>query len=92
MRKIGAFLAIAALIGPLFVPSESQAFGIRVGPLYFGFPSFHRRWHHSGHATDLRDEASLRTGALGQTGGLMSPLIYPVLALPTVYGEIFSPP
>jgi len=96
MRKIGAFLAIAALIGPLFVPTESQAFGIRVGPLYFGFPSFwHRRWHHSSRATSLRDEASMKTGALGQadqTGGLMSPLIYPVLALPTVYGEIFPPP
>jgi hypothetical protein len=96
MRKIGAFLAIAALIGPLFVPTESQAFGIRVGPLYFGFPSFwHRRWHHSSRATNLRDEASMKTGALsqaGQAGGLMSPLIYPVLALPPVYGEIFPQP
>jgi hypothetical protein len=92
MRKIGPFLAIAVFIAPLFTSTESQAFGVRLGPFYFGFPSFHRRWHHSGHATDLRDEASLRTGALGQTGGLMSPLIYPVLALPTVYGEIFPSP
>jgi hypothetical protein len=93
MRKIGAFLAIAALIAPLFAPTESQAFGIRVGPFYFGVPSlWHRHWRPSGHATDLRDDASMKTGALGQAGGLMSPLIYPVLALPTVYGEIFSPP
>jgi hypothetical protein len=93
MRKIGAFLAIAALIAPLFVPTESQAFGIRLGPFYFGVPSFwHRHWRHSGHATDLRDDASMKTGALGQTGGLMSPLIYPVLALPAVYGEIFPAP
>jgi hypothetical protein len=93
MRKIGAFLVIATFFVPLFCPTESQAFGIRVGPFYFGIPSYwHRRWHHSGHATDLRDEASLKTGALGQAGGLMSPLIYPVLALPTVYGEIFPPP
>src|SRR5580704_2869446 len=93
MRKIGAFLAIAAITTPLFAPTESQAFGIRVGPLYFGIPSFwHRHWRQSGHATDLRDEANIKTGALGQNGGSMSPLIYPVLALPTVYGEIFAPP
>jgi hypothetical protein len=94
MRKIGAFLAIAACVTPLFfVPTASQAFGVRLGPFYFGFPSYwHRRWHHSGHATDLRDEASLRSGAQTQTGGSMSPLIYPVLALPAMYSEIFPPP
>jgi hypothetical protein len=93
MRKIGPFFAIAALAAFLFAPTESHAFGIRVGPFYFGVPSlWHRHWRHSGQATDLRDDASVKTGALGQAGGLMSPLIYPVLALPTVYGEIFSPP
>jgi LTXXQ motif family protein len=93
MRKIGPFLAIAVFIASLVVPTESQAFGIRVGPFYVGVPLFwHRHWRQSGHATDLRDDASVKTGTLGQTGGLMSPLIYPVLALPTVYGEIFSPP
>ena len=49
----------------------------------------------------LRDEASLKTappaqGAASAPGpgsqGLMSPLLYPVLALPAVYNEIFSPP
>jgi hypothetical protein len=93
MRKIGPFLAVAVFIAPL-ASSESQAFGVRLGPFYFGFPSFHRRWHHSGHPTDLRDEASMKagvTGQSGQAGGMMSPLIYPVLALPTLYGEIFTP-
>jgi LTXXQ motif family protein len=93
MRKIGAFLAIAAFVAPLFVvPTESHAFGIRLGPFYFGVPSmWHRRWHHSGHPADLRDDANLKAGAQIQAGGLMSPLIYPVIALPTLYGEIFTP-
>jgi hypothetical protein len=92
-ERSALFSQLPRSCGPLFAPTESQAFGIRVGPFYFGFPSFwHRRWHHSGQRDRLRDEASMKTGALGQTGGLMSPLIYPVLALPTVYGEIFSPP
>ena len=94
MRKIGPFLTVAVLVTPLLLmPTESQAFGIRVGPLYFGIPSiWHRRWHHSGHPTGLRDEASLNTGAQPKPGGLMSPLIYPVLALPPLYDEIFTPP
>lgn len=104
MRKIGALLAIAALATPLFVPTESQAFGIRLGPLYFGVPSpWHRHWHRGHRATELRDDASSSTGSTSNTGsmsstgpaqarGLMSPLIYPVLALPPIYGHIFSPP
>jgi LTXXQ motif family protein len=96
MRKIGAFLAIAALATPLFSPTESQAFGIRLGPVYFGFPSFwHRHGHRGHHATDLQDDAmSGTTSSTGpaQAPGLMSPLIYPVLALPPIYGQIFSPP
>jgi hypothetical protein len=88
MRKISALLAIAALAIPLLSPSESQAFGIRVGPFYFGIPS---RWHRHHRATDQHDETTSSTGP-ASAGGLMSPLIYPVLALPPIYGQIFSPP
>ncbi len=95
MRKIGALLAIAAVATPLFVPTESQAFGIRLGPFYFGVP-WHRHWHRGHHATELRDDATSSTpstaAATPQARGLMSPLIYPVLALPPIYGQIFSPP
>ncbi len=101
MRKIGTIVAIAALAAVAFSPSPSLAFGLRIGPFYFGIPYFgHRHRHHS--APALRDEASLKTvrarpnggrSAQGQTPqGLMSPLLYPVLALPAVYDEIFSPP
>jgi hypothetical protein len=100
MRKIGTIVTIAALAAVVSSPSPSLAFGLRIGPFYFGIPYFGYRHRHHG-APELRDEASLKTlpptqgPASGQepaSQGLMSPLLYPVLALPAVYGEIFSPP
>ena len=100
MRKISAIVTIAALAAVAFSASPSLAFGLRVGPFYFGIPYFGYRHRHHG-APALRDEASLKTvppalGAASAQGpasqGLMSPLLYPVLALPAVYDEIFSPP
>src|ERR1700686_1350683 len=100
MRKIGTIVAIAALAATALSPSPSLAFGLRVGPFYVGMPFFgYRHRHHGAHA--LRDEASLKTAAPAQPAagsqaaasqGPMSPLLYPVLALPAVYEEIFSPP
>ena len=100
MRKIGTIVAIVALAAAALPPSPSQAFGLRVGPFYFGIPYFgHRHRPHGTHG--LRDEASIKTAAPAQSAagsqavasqGLMSPLLYPVLALPVVYDEIFSPP
>jgi hypothetical protein len=100
MRKISAIATIAALAAIAFSPSPSAAFGLRIGPLYFGIPYFGYRHRHHG-APTLRDEASLKTAAPAQgaagvqapaSPGLMSPLLYPALALPVVYDEIFSPP
>jgi hypothetical protein len=100
MRKIRAIVAIAALAAVAFSPSPSLAFGLRIGPLYFGIPYFGHRHRHHG-APELRDEASLKTATPAQPAagsqaaasqGLMSPLLYPVLALPAAYDEIFSPP
>jgi len=100
MRKISAIATIAALAAIAFSPSPSAAFGLRIGPLYFGIPYFGYRHRHHG-APALRDEASLKTAAPAQgaagaqapgSQALMSPLLYPALALPVVYDEIFSPP
>ena len=101
MRKISPIVAIAALAAVAFSPSPSAAFGLRIGPFYFGIPYFgYRHRHHASHG--LHDEASLKTvppapGAADEpqaaaSQGLMSPLLYPALALPAVYDEIFSPP
>jgi LTXXQ motif family protein len=98
MRKITTLVAIAALAAIVFSPSPSTAFGLRVGPFYLGIPYLGYRHRHHG---ALRDEASLKTDASAQRAagspatasqGVMSPLLYPVLALPAVYDEIFSPP
>src|SRR5580698_9358898 len=101
MRKISATVTIAALAAVAFSPSPSAAFGLRIGPLYFGIPYFGYRHRHHG-APALHDEASLKAvppapGAAEEpqaaaSPGLMSPLLYPALALPAVYDEIFSPP
>ena len=102
MRKISAILAIAALAAIAISPSPSMAFGLRVGPFYLGIPHFGYRHRHQA----LRDDASLKTAApapgavasqpaASQSAapqGVMSPLLYPVLALPAAYDEIFSPP
>ncbi len=102
MRKISTIVAIAALAAIAIPPSPSMAFGLRVGPFYLGIPFFgYRHRHHSAHA--LRDDASLKMAApapgavasqpaASAPQGSMSPLLYPVLALPAVYNEIFSPP
>jgi len=102
MRKISAILAIAALAAIAISPSPSMAFGLRIGPFYLGIPHFgYRHRHHA-----LRDDASLKTAAPAPGAvasqptapqpaapqGPMSPLLYPVVALPAVYDEIFSPP
>jgi hypothetical protein len=102
MRKISAILAIAALAAIAISPSPSMAFGLRIGPFYLGIPHFgYRHRHHA-----LRDDASLKTAAPAPgtvasqpaasqpaaPQGQMSPLLYPVLALPAAYDEIFSPP
>jgi hypothetical protein len=97
MRKISTIVTIAALAAVALSPLPSAAFGLRIGPFHIGIPFFgYRHRHHA-----LRDEASLKTAAPAQPAagsqtaapqGLMSPLLYPALALPAVYDEIFSPP
>src|ERR1700692_4181074 len=105
VQKTSAILAIAALAAIAISPSPSMAFGLRIGPFYLGIPYFgSRHRHHGAHA--LRDDASLKTAAPAPGAvasqpaapqglapqGQMSPLLYPGLALPAVYDEIFSPP
>jgi LTXXQ motif family protein len=100
MRKIGTIVAIAALAATALSPSPSLAFGLRIGPFHVGIPFFGSRHRHHG-TPALRDEASLKTAVPAQPAvgsqaaasqGPISPLLYPVLALPAVYEEIFSPP
>ncbi len=101
MRRIGATIALAALSAALLAPSPSAAFGLRLGPFYFGLPYFgprhshHRALVRAEKSPGLQDDANLNTaepaGPPAQ-GGLTSALIYPAVALPVVYDEVFRPP
>jgi hypothetical protein len=96
MRKTKALVAIAALAAVLVSPSPSAAFGVRLGPFYFGVPFFGHRYHRHHLARAGHEEASLKAvppmQAEAGPQGPMSPLVYPVLALPAVYDEIFWRP
>jgi hypothetical protein len=48
MKKVGAYLAIAAFAFILFAAPQAAAFGLRIGPFHLGLgvPSFGHRHHH----------------------------------------------
>jgi hypothetical protein len=106
MRKIGIATGVMALAAIALAPSPSSAFGVRIGPFYLGIPFFgHRHHHHHYHhavraerqSASLHDEAaaggtSAREPASRPPSGLDSPLLYPTLALPAAYDDIFWPP
>jgi hypothetical protein len=103
MRTTATALAIAALaavatLTVIMSPTPSAAFGIRLGPFYFGVPFGHR--HHyahapSSHTASLHDEAQPGQAAPTQPGPpaqrVTSALLDPGLALPAIYDGIFSP-
>jgi LTXXQ motif family protein len=100
VRRIGAYIAIGALAAVISAPSTSAAFGLRIGPLHLGLPLFrhspgfrhrhrialHRRLHKG---AAIYDKADL--GGTEEAPGVNSALLYPGLALPILYGEIFWP-
>ena len=97
MRKIGASLAIAALAAVLCSPTPGAAFGVRLGPFYVHFPFyFHRHWHRHYVKHQPADQAASRndepTAHAEPAPGPASALLYPALALPAVYDEVFWPP
>lgn len=98
MRKICALVAVAALAVIAISPTPSAAFGLRVGPFYVGLPFYwHRHRHHVAHArapethtASLRDETEPNAAA-ELAPSQSSALLYPALALPVVYNDIFAP-
>ncbi len=101
MRKIGAFLGVAAL-AVSFSPPPAAAFGFHLGPLHFGLPFFGHR--HSRHRLYMRatpneartneTRSSRNEAAPAQPGsarGMTSALIYPAVALPSIIENIFFP-
>src|ERR1700687_2120514 len=98
MRKICAFVAVAMVAAVAISPTPSAAFGLRVGPFYVGLPFYwHRHRHHVAHGrapdthtASLRDDTEPNPVEPAQSRS--SALLYPALALPVVYSDIFAPP
>jgi hypothetical protein len=107
MRNIGAYIFLGAFAALLSSPSPSAAFGLHVGPLHIGLPFFGHwhRWRHHRHAiydrAAVEERPSRARGAEPAQRGSPEPaqrervdnsaLLYPSLALPGLYDEIFWP-
>lgn len=101
MRGIGTWLFVVAVVAAVISPTPSAALGLRIGPFHFGLPFFPppQRFSVPRHRIALRapireegrapDEANLGPVAPTQSGDL-APL-YPSLALPDLYNDIFWP-
>jgi hypothetical protein len=105
MRNIGVYVFAGAFAAVLSSPSPSAAFGLHLGPLHIGLPFFgrHRLLHHRhtalrapAHGGRIYDRATYENPAAGrgagpEQAGSSSALLYPSLALPRLYDEIFWP-
>jgi hypothetical protein len=97
MRKIGALVVSGALVAAFFTAAPAAAFGLRVGPFHIGIPF---GWHHRRHLymrANPRDMARSSDTSRYETRetvpqGTVSPaLIYPSLALPAIFENVFWP-
>jgi hypothetical protein len=99
MRKVGAYIAIAALAATTWAPTPSAAFGLRLGPLHLGLPFF--GWHHRRFHRRLYDKVSPAAASRAAANPAAEPpdvaqraepaLFYPAAALPSVFDEVFWP-
>jgi LTXXQ motif family protein len=90
MRKVGAFVAIAACGALISWSPPAAAFGVRIGPFHIGLPfHFHHfRVHH--HPLYMR--ASRHEAARAEANhNVTSALLYPNLALPAIFQNMFFP-
>jgi len=100
MRKIGAYVAIAALAAVMFSPPPAAAFGLHFGPFHIGLPLFwHRHRHYPLYMRANPNDVTRREaapaaqdrGAQATPAGMTSALLYPSTALPSIFANIFWP-
>jgi len=98
MQKSSAVIAIAALAAVAAAPTPSAAFGLRIGPFHIGIPFIGGHRHHvarshepAAHTASLRDEAPPSATAPASALTPSSALLYPALALPAAYDDVFTP-
>jgi LTXXQ motif family protein len=96
MRKIVALFALAISAALILSAPPAEAFGLRIGPFHIGIPF---GWHHRRHlymrATPnevARSEAGRSETHEAVPQNTVSPaLVYPSLALPVIFQNIFWP-
>jgi LTXXQ motif family protein len=93
MKKVGAYLAVAAFALVSFVAPPAAAFGLRIGPFHLGVPSFgHRHHHHPLYMHGSTGDVARRESEPVQQHHPMSlALFYPSRALPPIFQNVFWP-
>ncbi len=98
MRAVGAGVAVGLLAAAVMGdPSPAAAFGLRIGPFHIGLPLLGHPYAHHHRQARTSEEPTAMASRDGRPlvtseapAGPASPLLYPVLALPAIYDEIFS--
>jgi LTXXQ motif family protein len=94
MKKVGAYLAIAAFALIPFAASPAAAFGLRLGPFHLGLPSLGYRHHHRplymhGNSNDVARHQSQSAAETAARVNLA--LLYPSRALAPIFQNVFWP-
>jgi len=95
MKKVGAYLAIAAFAGIVFAAPHAVAFGLRIGPFHLGTPSFgHRHHHHRSYMHGNSDDVARHEPEAApqpQQRPVSLALLYPARALPSIFQNVIWP-
>jgi hypothetical protein len=89
MRKIGAFFVIIAFAAVICSPPPAAAFGLRIGPFHIGIPFPFGYRHRPLYMNTNPSGADVARGEAQQ--GVNSALLYPNLALPVIFANVFWP-
>jgi hypothetical protein len=100
MRNIGAYIFVGAFAAVISSATPSAAFGLHLGPFHIGLPFFGHSSRHRHHAALHRSRIYDRAVEEKPSGAREpesapsvdnSALLYPSLALPALYDNIFWP-
>jgi hypothetical protein len=92
MRKLGGCVTLGVLAAVLCAPPPAAAFGLRIGPFHIGLPYI--GWGHRHHPLYMRanpNDAVGRETAPDAQGQSAAALLYPNLALSSIFQNIFWP-
>jgi LTXXQ motif family protein len=92
MKKVGAYLAIAALALIPFAFAPTAAFGLRIGPFHLGMPFFGHRHHHPSYMHGNTNDVARHENQPGsQQRPVSFALLYPARSLPPIFQNVFWP-